>query len=65
MQKPRLSPRLQFTHYLYTLPYLGCIVCAIITCRLKSSTIFSCKRTAVGFLAMVMVSILSCSLSNA
>ena len=31
--------------------YFGCSVCAIITWRLKFSTMFSCKRTSVGFLA--------------
>jgi hypothetical protein len=44
--------------------YFGCSVCAIITWRLNSSTIFGSRRTAVGFLASVMVSILSCSLSS-
>jgi hypothetical protein len=45
--------------------YLGCSVCAIITCFLKFSTIFASSRTSVGFFANVIVSILSCSLSNA
>jgi hypothetical protein len=45
--------------------YFGCKVCAIITCRLKFSTIFASSRTAVGFLASVMVSILSCNFSSA
>src|SRR5208282_1362299 len=45
--------------------YFGCIVCATITWRLKSSIIRSSSRTSVGRLARVMVSILSCSLSSA
>lgn len=45
--------------------YFGCSVCAIITCRLKFSTIFGSSRTSVGFFARVMVSILSCSFSSA
>src|SRR5271165_1373798 len=45
--------------------HLGCSVCAIITWRLKFSTMFGSRRTSVGFLARVMVSILSCSLSSA
>ena len=44
--------------------YFGCSVCAIITWRLNSSTMFGSSRTDVGFLASVMVSILSCSLSS-
>ena len=45
--------------------HFGCNVCAIITCFLKLSTMFSSSRTSVGFFASVMVSILSCSLSRA
>jgi hypothetical protein len=45
--------------------HFGCRVWAIITWRLKLSTMFSSKRTSVGFLARVIVSILSCSLSKA
>src|SRR5262249_53288089 len=45
--------------------YFGCSVCAIMTCFLKFSTMFSSSRTSVGFLATVMVSILSCSLRSA
>ena len=45
--------------------YFGCNVWAIITWRLKCSTMLGSRRTAVGFLASVMVSILSCSLSSA
>src|SRR5580692_3892251 len=45
--------------------YFGCSVCAIITWRLKFSSIFGSRRTSVGFFASVMVSILSCSLSRA
>src|SRR5450631_1533576 len=45
--------------------YFGCIVCATITWRLKFSIMCSSSRTSVGRLASVMVSILSCSLSNA
>ena len=45
--------------------YFGSIVCATITCRLKSSIMFSFSRTSVGRLASVMVSILSCNLSSA
>ena len=45
--------------------YFGCSVCAIITWRLKLSSIFGSRRTSVGFFASVMVSILSCSLSSA
>src|SRR5690349_21206702 len=45
--------------------YFGCRVWAIITWRLKFSTMLGSKRTSVGFFAIVMVSILSCSFSNA
>jgi hypothetical protein len=34
--------------------YFGCSVCAIMTCRLKFSTIFSLSRTSVGFFARVI-----------
>src|SRR5579859_3754138 len=45
--------------------HLGCKVWAIMTWRLKFSTMFGSRRTSVGFFAKVMVSILSCSLSSA
>src|ERR1035437_8606263 len=45
--------------------YFGCIVCATITWRLKFSIMCSSRRTSVGRLASVMVSILSWSLSSA
>jgi hypothetical protein len=34
--------------------YFGCRVWAIMTCRLKFSTMFSARRTSVGFLARVI-----------
>ena len=45
--------------------YLGCRVCAIMTCRLKFSTMCGSSRTSVGRLANDIWSILSCNFSSA
>src|SRR5208337_1643400 len=43
---------------------LAKLACAMRTCCLKSSIMPSCRRTSVGFRAMVILSILSCKRSN-
>ena len=45
--------------------HFGCSICAIMTCRLKFSTMLSSRRTSVGRLASDIWSILSCSFSSA
>jgi hypothetical protein len=57
--------RLSLHTKLLTRNYFGCRVWAIITWRLKFSTMLGSRRTSVGFFAIVMVSILSCSFSSA